>query len=335
MKVGSIVYATDQGLGYLAKAFYEHGVITHPIVVEHQSRVNNWDWYPTGLRVSKRPGKSAYEYIRLGNIDTMLFFETPFDWELIPFCRNNGIRTVLMTMYECEPKELPHQPDKIICPSLLDLQYYPQGKFIPVPVELGWKQRTKAEVFVHNAGNLGLKGRNGTLELLQALKYVKSPAEFVIRAQDRKELQRVVKESGFRDTGRVNFQFDFQFGSIPREELYSTGDVFIFPERFNGLSLPLQEAYAAGMLVMATDRFPMNTWLPTKPLIPVGHGRRSSISSRCNEFNEAILDPKDIAAKIDEWCGADITNYSCSGAEWARENSWEVLKPRYMEALSV
>jgi hypothetical protein len=33
MKVGSLVYATDSGLGILAKSFYDNGIITRSMVV--------------------------------------------------------------------------------------------------------------------------------------------------------------------------------------------------------------------------------------------------------------------------------------------------------------
>ncbi len=121
--------------------------------------------------------------------------------------------------------------------------------------------------------------------------------------------------------------------SVHRDELYSTGDVFIFPEKFNGLSLPLQEACAAGMLVMATDRFPMNTWLPNDPLIPIRGERIIQISGRLRAFKEAMIDPKDIAATIDRWYGEDISSFSESGREWAMRNSWQVLGPKYKELL--
>ena len=60
--------------------------------------------------------------------------------------------------------------------------------------------------------------------------------------------------------------------------------MFVFPEKFNGLSLPLQEARAAGMLVLATDRFPMNTWLPRE--MKAGCVRCGSQSLRLGDIGE-------------------------------------------------
>ena len=87
------------------------------------------------------------------------------------------------------------------------------------------------------------------------------------------------------------------------------------------------------MLVMATDRFPINAWLPTEPLVKPSGYQKARVATRCREFDEAIIDPKDIASKIDEWYGRDISEYSRQGRQWAEENSWDALKPKYLEVL--
>ncbi len=342
MKVGTLCYATDQGLGILAKSFHDAGVVTHPLVIRHGSRHTHDEWYPGAPQCTDLSKQLWMLQDFCKSVDVMLFFETPFVWPLIDFCRENKIKTVLMPMYECMPKVLPYQPDAIINPSALDQQYYPSGTFIPVPVEgIEWKKRERARVFVHNAGHGGLKGRNGTDEFMEAIRLVKTPAEFIVRSQDVMRPALYAMRDHWRYVG---------YGTIPREKLYDEGDVFIFPEKFNGLSLPLQEARAAGMLVMCGDRFPMNDWLPTKvynahrkgdplffapharnPLIPVDHYNLNAVSGRCNEFHEAVFSPEKIAAKIDEWYDRDISQYSQSAIEWAKSMSWEALKPRYMK----
>jgi glycosyltransferase involved in cell wall biosynthesis len=112
--------------------------------------------------------------------------------------------------------------------------------------------------------------------------------------------------------------------------MYADGDVFVFPEKFNGLSLPLQEAYASGMLVMTSHRFPMNTWLPTDPMIPVDHYERDRVAV---DIESAVIDPKEIAETMDRWYSRSIEEFSIKGRDWARENSWEVLGPKYLDIL--
>lgn len=338
MKVGSFVYATNQGLGILAKSFYDHSIITDVLVISHGTHSNHLDWYEGAdiLHDLRSPDARQKMQDFCKGMDVMLFFETPFWWPIMSFCQQNGVKVALMPMHECMPEILPCCPDLMICPSELDLRVYPQTRWtcghtnsilIPVPVDTKWRQRERAEVFVHNAGHGGLNARNGTYQLMDAIHLVRSPAQFVIRAQDA-QMATVVADD-LRGDERVTVTS----GTFLQEDLWRRGDVFIFPEKFNGLSLPLQEARAAGMLVMCGDRFPMNTWLPREPLIPVDGYLLSRIGPPYTPFDEAIISPNTIAAKIDEWYGRDITEYSRQGREWARSMSWNVLGPRYTEAL--
>lgn len=338
MKVGTICYATDQGLGILAKSFFDNGIVTDALVVRHGRHTTHDEWYPGAEQLTNvkyhEAMTTAARFCR--GMDVMLFFETPFVWEMMPYCKEKGVKTVLMPMHECLHEAVNRcPPDLWLCPSLLDLDVAKEhvqrlggiAAFLPVPVQVPWRQRTKAEVFVHNAGHGGLRGRNGTAELLEAMPLVKSPIKLILRSQDSRTLVGSLQqiEGDERIELRVN--------NYAYETLWQEGDAFVFPEKFNGLSLPLQEARAAGMLVMATDRYPMNTWLPHEPLLPICGGNRTRIGPPYHEFDEAIIDPRAIAAKIDEWYGRDITGESLAGRLWAEANSWEVLKPKYLNVL--
>lgn len=337
MRVGTLCYATAQGLGYLAKAFYDNGVVTHPRVFVHSSkhsRPTNRDWYPVGTPVFD-PSDSINTGALLENIDVMLFFETPFYWRILHECRSKGIKTALVTMYEWTPQHWPARPDMVICPSLLDMDYlckeFPKERcvFIPVPTETKyWKLRTTAARFLHNAGNVGYREHKGTRELLQAIPMVREEGfRLTVRGQDARALAEICDQCP-RDP-----RVEFQFWEVAYKSLWDNHDVYIAPEKFNGLSLPLQEAYSAGMLVMTSNRYPHNTWLPNDPLIPVRSYHKARVSGNYLEFDEAEVAPEDIARTIDAWFGKDILPYSLAGKEWASMNSWEHLKPRYLEAL--
>lgn len=316
--IGSVVLATDQGLGYLAKSFYDHGIIDKVYIQPHSSRPSHKDWYKEEDIVA-RPED-------LLDCDALLFIETPFHWKLIVQAREKGIPTTLIPMYECTPYPLPYEPDNIIVSSGLDLKYYERGVFIPIPVEVPWRLRKKAKVFVHNAGNLGIGGRNGTKEVVEAMQYVESPVQLLLRSQV--PLNLPYKKNISVKIGK-NARIHISEGhQVPSELFY--GDVFLFPEKFNGLSLPLQEAYASGMLVMAGDRFPMNAWLPKEPLIPVSHYTKERIAV---EFQCAQYNPKTIAKTMDEWFGKDIKDFSLKGKEWAESVSWSKLKPHYLKII--
>lgn len=306
---GIVCYATEQGLGRQAKSFYDNGLIDEVFVWPHPQYDNHYEWYPNSV-------VSFTELLR--RVDEVWFLETPFDWKFIIQAREAGVKTVFFAMYECSRNPLPYIPDVIVGGSVMEREYYgEQVKVInvPAPKEIKWKLRKKAEVFVHNAGHGGLGGRNGTKELLEAMKYVKSPIKLIVRSQFQ------IKS----DDPRV----EIRVGDFPYETLFDEGDVFIYPDKFGGSCLPLQESHSAGMMVMASDRHPSNTWLPTEPLIPIQGYKKEKITC---EFDSAIVDPKVIAETIDAWYGKDITKYSLAGKKWAEDNSWEALKPLY-EAL--
>lgn len=329
MKIGTICYATSRGLGHLARSFHRHGIITDVLVMRHPSIPTNEDWYPGAPSTNLRFPDRQLLYDFCDGKEAMLFFETPFDWSLFHHCKQKGIRAYLVTMYECTPVAAP-RPHKYICPSLLDLQYFPPecSIFLPLPVEYQWRLRERAVYYVHNGGYLGIRYREGIDVLIKAMSYVKSPLQLTIRVQENvsQELLQIV-DSDPRVT--------YIARTFPYEELYASGDVAVGAQKWNGCSLPLMEARAAGMLVINTDRFPTNTWLPREPLVaPVGYVSGSSIGGPYFKFDEAIVRPEDLAARMDEWYGRDITAYSLSGKQWAEENSWEALGPKWREALA-
>ena len=307
-RVGMICLATHQGLGYLSKAFYDNGLIDYVYIHPHSTRKNHRDWYPRESVVS-----SVDELLEKS--DVIFGIETFFHWNIVPQAREQGKKTIMMPMYECTGV-VPYQPDLILSPSLLDKDYYPDSTLVTVPVDVKPRIRKRAAIFVHNAGNGGLGGRNGTKELLEALQYVKSPIKLILRSQVPLKIPN-------------DPRIDYREGTF--EDIWSEGDVFIFPEKFNGLSLPIQEAYASGMLVMTTDRHPNNKWLPTEPLIPVDKYVDERLAV---PLKSAKLSPLDIAKTIDSWYDKDITKFSESGISWGQENSWKKLKETYEKHLS-
>lgn len=345
MRVGTICYATEQGIGYLPKDFYDNGVITDVMVFRHGSRHTHLEWYPKGtVELVQRPFNGPVVESWLRSIDVLLQFETPFDWAVLSLAKRFGVRTCIVPMYECTPANVPFKPDRWLCPSRLDCQYFPGSPYVPIPVRQEWSLRSRARRFLHNGGNLGLREHKGTRQLLEAFKLVTKPVELTVRAQDTRGLTRIVKETfggDVRGDGcfvllrENNAKLIVTLGAVHRADLFPPEyDAFVMAEKYNGLSLPLQEAFASGMLVMTSDRFPMNTWLPRWPLFPVKSYIKARVGGPYMEYDEAVLDPADIAAKLDEVYEAPIDAFSIEGREWAQQNSWEKLKPTWLEALS-
>jgi hypothetical protein len=263
----------------------------------------------------------------------VLFFETPFDWAFANRCHERGVKTVIIPMYEWFLERPPHKFDLFINPSLLDQRYFPEGVHIPIPVEdhITWSPRKNAIKFLHNAGNIGSKNHKGTLELLKSLAFLTMPIDLTIRCQKPEGMYKLIHEAAL-PKGCV--QPTIVTGEIPREQLFDDQyDVYIAPEKYNGLSLPLQEAFASGMMVMTTNRFPANTWLPTAPLIPPTMTRTTQVMGGHLKFEESVINPICIAEAIEQWYGRNIELISLAGKTYAEANSWAVLKPLYIAAL--
>lgn len=370
MIVGSIGYACASGLGHLNKWFYANKVVDKVFVIGHPEYSSHMEWFPgapsTPLR---RPDTDAVLRWAL-ELDVLLCYETPFFWGMLPRLRQAGVKLAMVPMHEWYPADKIGEFDLYLCPSLLDLdefaneaapsldqpQFVHVGKdvrskavFIPVPVDPStWRRRTRVRRFLHNAGHVGHREHKGTRQLLEAMRLVTKPIDLTVRGQGR-ELTRLLNE--FARGDGPGCAFNVMIGDGPYEEMFSEEfDAYVAPEKLNGLSLPLQEARAAGMLVITTDRYPTNTWLPkmvenmgderdwsvrrcASALIPVERYQRAKVCTSCIEVDEAIVSPEAIARTLDAWYGADIGDYSDSGLEWAKANSWGVWAPKYRKLL--
>ena len=51
MRIGMVCYAYCQGLGYLAKSFYDAGLIDEVLIYHHGGAILHPEWYPAGTRI--------------------------------------------------------------------------------------------------------------------------------------------------------------------------------------------------------------------------------------------------------------------------------------------
>lgn len=319
MQIGSIIRADNSGLGTLAREFYDNEIINKVIICPNNV------YQSFSERFSNSRQDLTVENINwlLKDLDILFCFETPFRWSIVAEAKKRGIKTILMPMHEGLSERIPIDFDLYVCPSVLEMDLDIEPKiFLPVPVNtnrIKWKLRKKAKVFIHNSGHGGISMRNGTLELIQAMKYVKSDIKLIIRSQ--------------------HYQFETNDKRIEcRYEnikdywnLWDEGDVFIFPEKFNGLSLPVQEAFASGMCVMTTNKEAFN-FLPKEPLLKPKEWKKIMIA---RQVDCASYDPKEIAESIDKIANTDITKYSLAGKEWAEQNNWGKLKDKYLKLCDI
>jgi len=331
MKIGSLHYATHSGLGVLAKEFFDHFVVTDVLINQHIRFETHRDWYPDAEVIGNREVTTAQQDLQIleafiSKLDILFIFESPWYAQTLQFARKHKVPIAFMPMYEWTP--YPMDADLFITVSQLDCDFYrrmyPQHRVemlnVPTNSQIEWRKRSQCKSFLHNGGNGSRNDRNGTQALIDALPFIRSPIELRIKGQG-------LDLPAVHDRRVEVINRDLSFS-----ELWGEADAFVFVERFAGLSLPLQEAFASGMLVIAGNRHPINTWLPTTPLVaPIGYEDLSFVNV---PFKSALYDPRHIAAKIDALYDTDISAYSLAGKAWAEEHSWANMKPRYLELLS-
>ena len=326
MDVGSIGYETHSGIGHLMRDFYRNGIVTRVMPVAHTKYATQTGWYDMRDRFTYAQADSF-----LSGLSALLLFETGFKWDIVAAAKRRGVRIILIPNYEWTLDPLPVTPDLVICGSRLDTDYF-AGQYntvdIPIPVDTNtvvWRMRERARVFVHNAGHGQLHFAKGTPQVLEAMQYVNAPIRLIVRGQpDEPRIAELLASPC--DDSRI----ERVAREVTDRELWEEGDVFINAESYNGMSLMLQEAFAAGMMVMTTDRYPTNTWLPTEPLIAPSTYRRTKMA---RELDVAVVTPQAIAEKIDAWYDRDISTFSYRGRDWSAAHSWTALKSRYVQAI--
>jgi len=341
LKVGTLGYAINRGLGHLVRDFYKNDIVTDILQILHTSIPNELEWYPDSKKIlanqvtAPQNQNIIIEFIK--SVDVMLFFETPFDWRLFDLCRKLGKKSILMTMYECTPLRITQcLPDVFWCPSKLDfdvftvLAPYTPSYLCTVPtnpIPDIKPKGSKVQKFIHNGGYLGLRGREGTRELIKSLEYIKSDIRLDIRVQENVEKEYI-------DICNKDERVSYTCKTLKHESLFNDIDCYIAPQKFNGLSYPLQEASTNGLPIITTDRYPMNTWMPKELMIKPKRKYISQVGGAYLQIEECELDPKDIAKKIDSVYNTDCTAFGQAGIDWSIKNSWENLKPFYIKLLS-
>lgn len=331
-KIGLIARADNSGLGTLSLEFYENlkPYIKKIIILDNGIYKSFPERFP-GAKVVRRNIDKETEDWFFEDITTLLTFEVTYSNTIIHNAKKRGIKTVLMPMYECTPPfSVIGMPDVILCPSKLDFDFYKKYKdqatvvHIPVPVnrkKLKFSLKKKAYTFVHNAGHGGLVGRNGTSELLAAIPMIQSDIKVTINTQ--REINYSHPKVDIRVANYLNYQ-----------DLWSAGDVFVFPHKFDGLSLPIQEALSVGMPVLSTAIYPFIELMPGDWFFNAEQIIKTRVaSSVTDQIDYAVVKPEVIAQKIDEFANKDITQDSFMADKIAKGLDWEVLKIKYLNIL--
>lgn len=345
MAVGIISYQSCRGLGNMAHDLRKQLGITRQLVVPDAGWPSIAEWangeefYAHGIEIQR---DELVAWQQTDNVDTVVAIETGFGDNTFKWCKELGMTTILIVMWEHFNPYLPayKNVDLYLCPSFRCYQEVPFDNkiFLPWPVdtdEFSFSERTgPAKVFVHNAGSGGMNGRKGTLETIVG--FIKSEVYATLLLRSQVPITDIVPEfDGLLAQAGSRIKVDY--GAKPtRAELYTDGDVLIYPSKYDGHSLVAIEGMAAGMPVITTDADPMNEyWRSGYPLLVKIQERKfaGTVNPHCLQM---IVDTDDLAEKIWACATTSMDGFSkLNRAIAEKDHSWNVLRDRWKRNLGI
>lgn len=183
-------------------------------------------------------------------------------------------------------------------------------RVVPFPVATD-RPYKKGRGFMHVGGRNTSFDRNGTRAAARAVRHTGELLQLTHQV-DMPTMQGAVQ------LGTVEHYWD----------AYAHGDVLVMPRRYGGMSLPVQEALAAGLTVVMTDQSPNEQW----PVMLVD-GNVSTVRTVAKFPIPAMDADHDalVAACRDarDW-GRDNAQ---AQADWVEAHSWDTLLPVWQAAL--
>lgn len=238
----------------------------------------------------------------LNNIDLLLTFEIPYSYELLRVARQRGVKTIIQNNWEFT--DYLRQPDLPLPDLLVNHSYWhldQQKKlwpnitdYCPTPIFVEDYNEIKDQNmnregkrrFLHVAGRRTYEDRNGTHDLLAAMKLIPREYDFelVLKTQN--------TEIPPFDDPRIIID-----SSVPldEKELYRDFDSLIMPRRYGGACLPMTEALVSGMPVIMPDVDPNNKILPSDWLVTARSAGSFMTRAPIDLFN---ADHNELADKI-------------------------------------
>lgn len=339
MRIGLIARMDNTGLGIQTWEFFRHMQPAKTMVIDFSAYKKMRQYpdrydYPGAVWVMTIPTPQQIEEF-LDDIDVVFTAEIPYSYLLVTRAKERGIPMLIQPNYEfsgwLSKKNLP-RPDVFGLPSKWHYDDFPEPKiYLPVPIATERFKPTKhdsAKSFLHVVGNPAANDRNGTRDLLKALKLVKSPINITISCLVPRHVEDMLRGQVFPRNVKIvtdTTSPDYYW------QLYEGHDVLVMPRRYGGLCLPANEAIGANMPVIMPDVSPNNEWLPKAWLTKAEHnfmfGNRA-----VNNIEVFMTAPEVLAAKIDEFAQPEFFQSArTAAAKLAEQNSWSKLKGLYID----
>lgn len=277
--VGLLVFSNFSGLGIQSRRLCYMLKPNKILAIDSsgfsKNKEQHWDWYSqfTGILTKGFPTNREID-VFLKGLTKVFCIENPLNFHLLDACKQRGIKLYIQSNYEFADhlnKDLT-LPTKFLMPSywMIDEMKRRFGSdkvmYLPPPINPSeftsvreHNFRRLGKKYLHIIGTLATHDRNGTLSILEALKYSKGDFELTIRSQHELPREYMI------DDKRVRYEIR---NTNEVQEMYHDFDAVILPRRYGGLSLVCNEALMCGLPVIMTDISPNNQLLPKKWLIP-------------------------------------------------------------------
>lgn len=339
MRVGLIARSDRTGLGnqtrnlarmlrpdeiMLIDSSVFNGNEQHPEIYDHYS-VTHIKGFPSDEQVA--------DWIR--GLNVVITCEIFYNQNFVDIAKRMGVKTINQYNWEfADYLRNPNLtlPDKLVSPSKWmfeesrklwgNVEYLPTPVFIDdfAAIKDANYQRTGKKRFLHIMGRQAVNDRNGTFDVIQAMRWSREDFELVIKAQS--------GNLGFA----INDSRIIVDTSSPENEveLYRDFDAMIMPRRYGGQCLPMTEALCAGLPVIMTDVSPNNKILPQHWLVQAVSAGRFMTRTWIEMFSvnhQALGERLDFAARKD-LRGDKAQAYNIGYSEFSNyelELKWERL----------
>lgn len=336
--LGMIVMGNDGGIGNQSRRLcYMLGperILYVDSTGFSKNKEQHQDWYDgfNGYITKGFPTDKEVD-VFLKGLTHVYMIENPFNFRILSQSKKLGIKTYVAPNYEfCDNLDKPHLPipDTFLMPSYWHIDTMQQKfgsnkvQYLPPPIDPSefadardYNLGNHGRNFLHTVGTLATHDRNGTLDLIQSLKYTNSQFSLTIHSQH--ELPPEYKTDDKRVT--------YHIGTVPNAcDVYKGFDALILPRRYGGLCLPMNEALMSAMPVIMTDISPNNQVLPEQWLVTSNY--KDVFYARVNiEVYQSNI--KELAKKLDWLCSVDMEALKLDAFDIGMGFSFSSLRDKY------
>lgn len=327
-----LVRADFTGLGIQTRSYYKWLKPDKTVVIDLSPLNGNeqhFEWYENAQIIHGIPTDEQCRDI-LSDTDVLLTAETPYNMNLYKIAKEMGVKTISVEnpeFYDHIKYPQYDMPDMIILPSVWkedEIRQHAENRCCKVvqlhhPVDredYQFRLRTDGRP-MHSSGKPAVHDRNGTWDFL----YV-CPDGTV-----------VTQDTDFAWTIRRRYSkskvYTVENHHNDPTYIHSLGDIMVIPRKYGGNCLPLNEALSCGMPVIMPDISPNNHILPKEWLVPATIVDSFEPRTKVDIYS---VDIDKLSERI-KWVQDNIESQSKIANEIADTISWEVMLPKYQQAI--